>query len=254
MKQKGIYIFTFPNGKQYVGKSVDIKRRIQRHFRCEDGQVVSDAIMKYGKENVKIDVILYPGILSVALCAIEEWKIRQIGSKSPNGYNLTSGGDGFDSNFARDLALDRLSNGTHHFLTFENEVKRRKAIDEVNSRKLMDGTHPFLGGKLAGESSRQRVKDGTHHFLGGDLQRKVNAQRVKDGTHNFFDPQVGVRGRYMQRMKRKQQRGDFYRIYAVLLTSKAVFNRYCRRQLEREGFFDKQIPDTSESKQLELWD
>ena len=56
-----VYVHTFPNGKRYVGITCqDVKRR-WRDGKGYEGQVVYDAIIKYGWDNVKHE-ILFEGL------------------------------------------------------------------------------------------------------------------------------------------------------------------------------------------------
>ena len=96
MKNPGIYIITSPSGKQYVGKDGNLPYRVETHLsgwnkRCV---LIHRAIKKYGKENFNVEIIRYPGISPETLYAVEQWKIRQLNTKAPNGYNLTDGGAG----------------------------------------------------------------------------------------------------------------------------------------------------------------
>lgn len=68
--------------------------------------------------------------------------------------NLTQGGDGFDRETARKLALKRVE----------------------------DGTNPLLNREAARKHAQNRVKNGTHHFLGS----KINKKRLDNGTHPFL--------------------------------------------------------------------
>ena len=83
------------DGKPYVGKTKQgLKRRITEHKRDSnrDRPGIDAAIKKYGWENFTAEVI--------EECPIELLNEREIfwiatlGSKAPNGYNLTDGGDG----------------------------------------------------------------------------------------------------------------------------------------------------------------
>jgi hypothetical protein len=61
-----------------------------------------------------------------------------------------------------------------------------KAAKEVNQRRLADGSHHLLGGKIQGETSRERVKNGTHIFLDQDFRKLTSdlvRSRVENGTH-----------------------------------------------------------------------
>lgn len=91
-----IYIITNRlNGKPYVGQTRQrLKRRITEHKRDSSrGRLGIDfAIAKYGWENFTVEVL---EICPVKLLNEREmYWIRKLNSKSPNGYNLTDGGDG----------------------------------------------------------------------------------------------------------------------------------------------------------------
>ncbi len=83
------------NGKFYVGKTKQkLSRRITQHkYDSKKGSLgLGAAIRKYGWENFTVEVI--------ETCPIDKLNEREIffiaelNSKSPNGYNLTDGGDG----------------------------------------------------------------------------------------------------------------------------------------------------------------
>ena len=54
-----------------------------------------------------------------------------------------------------------------------------------NLKRVENGTHNFLGGKIAKESQQKRVAEGKHHWLSGALQRISTAKRLAEGTHPF---------------------------------------------------------------------
>ena len=81
------------NGKIYVGQTRQkLSRRINGHKSSKKIFGVDAAIAKYGWENFTAEVI--------EECPVEQLNEREIfwiaelGSKVPNGYNLTDGGDG----------------------------------------------------------------------------------------------------------------------------------------------------------------
>ena len=83
------------NGKFYVGKTKQkLSRRITQHkYDSKKGSLgLGAAIRKYGWENFTVEVI--------ETCPIDKLNEREIffiaelDCKSPNGYNLTDGGDG----------------------------------------------------------------------------------------------------------------------------------------------------------------
>lgn len=90
----GIYKIDFPNGKTYIGKAVDIKRRIKEHNTDKRQEVLYLAVTKYFNNNIQEFYILEK-------CSREELSDRERfwinfyeSNNKDKGYNLTSGGDG----------------------------------------------------------------------------------------------------------------------------------------------------------------
>lgn len=86
----------------------------------------------------------------------------------------------------------RVAEGTHPFLG-------GKIARETQQRRVVEGTHNFLGGEIGGENSRKRVEEGTHHFLGPEINnkhsRENNLKRIREGTHNFLGQNNPVHNR-----------------------------------------------------------
>ena len=80
------------NGKQYIGQtSRTLKRRFFEHSNNKKNSLISQAIRKYGKENFAIE--------QIDLCETveqanerEQYYVALHNTITPNGYNLTSGG------------------------------------------------------------------------------------------------------------------------------------------------------------------
>lgn len=64
--------------------------------------------------------------------------------------------------------------------------EKTKLAKLSNEKRLLEGTHPFLGGDIQSKNNKKRVKDGTHHLLSGEIQRKTQLAKSKNGTHNFI--------------------------------------------------------------------
>ena len=144
--------------------------------------------------------------------------------------------------------------------------EHRANIATAVQNQVHEGTHHFLGGEISRKSNRKRVAEGTHNWLGPEHNRKrLDAgthnllgknnpvhQRIADGTHNFLNnPELHRkaqrRGAYAKRQKAKARRREHYRLYASLLFTKSLCEIYRTRKLTREGFFDKDVPDTSQA-------
>lgn len=93
-----IYLFTFPNGKQYVGQTKNYKIRMNSHRRFSQPNskpkcsvILYKAFKKYGWDNVIKEII----------CTCEESELNENEEKyialyntiHPNGYNMNSGGN-----------------------------------------------------------------------------------------------------------------------------------------------------------------
>lgn len=93
-----LYKLTFPSGKSYIGiTSKSIKRRIVHHVSCarRGGRwAVHAAIRKFGESSFEVQVLAevddWP-----QLCRMEVEAIREHQTKTPHGYNLSDGGEGF---------------------------------------------------------------------------------------------------------------------------------------------------------------
>lgn len=97
MKLTGIYcIRNTNNGKSYVGQSINIQKRIQSHQSGRGGTGVLDKSIKKNGINAFVYEI-YELCEPSNLDAREQHWIASLDSVSPNGYNLTPGGEGGSS-------------------------------------------------------------------------------------------------------------------------------------------------------------
>jgi group I intron endonuclease len=90
----GIYLWSLDGVPKYVGKSVDVYRRMHKDHR--DNKALSRAIQKYGFEAFEKDVVCF--CEADELNKLEKYYIKKYHThRSENGYNLTWGGDGVGS-------------------------------------------------------------------------------------------------------------------------------------------------------------
>ena len=87
-----IYKITSPSGKMYIGQTTGkLNRRISRHATESGCVAMKRAMDKYGRENMKCDVI-EENIPLEQLDDYEMYWIDELNTLSPNGYNLKTGG------------------------------------------------------------------------------------------------------------------------------------------------------------------
>ena len=89
-----IYMLISPSGKCYIGKTIkDVLQRWKQHRKKGSGcTAIKNAIKKYGWESFTKSVIDWAP--EHELDNLERYYIKLHNSMSPNGYNLTVGGDG----------------------------------------------------------------------------------------------------------------------------------------------------------------
>jgi group I intron endonuclease len=91
-----VYIVTNKiNGKKYVGQtSQSMNNRWKRHLSVRSGCLaLHSAIVKYGPENFESKILVIVGT-KWEMDLYERALIVLLDTKSPQGYNLTDGGDG----------------------------------------------------------------------------------------------------------------------------------------------------------------
>tara|TARA_B100001142_G_scaffold47854_2_gene44771 strand:+ start:2732 stop:3919 length:1188 start_codon:yes stop_codon:yes gene_type:complete len=87
-----IYKITSPSGKMYIGQTIGkLNRRLSRHATEPGCVAMKRAMDKYGRKNMKCDVI-EENIPLEQLDDREMYWIDQLNTLSPNGYNLNTGG------------------------------------------------------------------------------------------------------------------------------------------------------------------
>jgi len=91
-----VYLLTSPSGKQYVGQSWNYETRMTSYRRggCKGQPAIHAAIRKHGWNNFTATVIKRGIQTQEALDAAETAFIETLGTVSPHGYNLMSGGRG----------------------------------------------------------------------------------------------------------------------------------------------------------------
>ena len=127
----GIYKINFPNGKIYIGLSVDIKRRVYEHNNPLKAKTPCDlAIVKYGK--IKEIEILELCKNKEILSEREKYWINYYNSTNKNvGYNITKGGTAYDQSGENNLRA-----------VFSNEevydIRKRRFYGERNINVYKD--------------------------------------------------------------------------------------------------------------------
>jgi group I intron endonuclease len=119
-------------GKSYIGKSKNYKKRFMIHLKHAAGKInrrLYDSINYHGVESFELILLEDLGECSRELANEREihW-ILKIDSLMPNGYNMTSGGDGGDTLYSWDDESKRL--------LWKEQAAKRTGIKWTEDRKI----------------------------------------------------------------------------------------------------------------------
>ena len=175
----GIYKITNKlNGKVYIGQSVDIDTRWRHHCSAKDNFAIHNAIKKYGEENFKFEVLLEcpANMLNVW----ERDMIALYDCISPNGYNLTEGGEGYHRSEETKIKISNALKGKH--LSEEHKRKignARKGIlrSEETKIKISESLKGKKRQPLSAEHKRklsESLKGKKYQPLSAEHKRKLS--------------------------------------------------------------------------------
>ena len=177
----GIYcIRNLRNGKCYVGQSVNIERRFGEHKR--GGQraaiLVSRALAKYGKASFAFEVL--------EVCPEDNLHTREahwiiaLDCVKPNGYNLTTGGEGGRhlEETRKRISESLIGNKRSVGRKFPDE-HRQKISDAHKGRKLSDEhrqkiSESLKGKKASAEARRKMSEASKKENLSNETRQKMS--------------------------------------------------------------------------------
>lgn len=131
-----IYMYTFPNGKKYIGKTCRSMRQRQRDdlwTGYEKCTLLWNAIQKYGVTNIQQDILFEDTMTDAEASRLEQicillFKCNVNRFSNPTyGYNLTDGGDGVSGSQRRDEA---------HMAQVKRMIDSRKGCKLTDEHKI----------------------------------------------------------------------------------------------------------------------
>jgi group I intron endonuclease len=100
MKNGVIYLITSPSGRIYIGKTINLKKRIQSYkcYNCQKQQILCKSLKKYGWSGHSLQILFEGYCDDNELSDLEKKYIQEYNSfKDTNklGMNMTTGGEGW---------------------------------------------------------------------------------------------------------------------------------------------------------------
>ena len=162
-----VYVHTFPNGKRYVGITCqDIQRR-WRGGKGYEGQPVFDAILKYGWDNIRHEIIA-TDLTKEEAEDIEIRLIKEYHSLShENGYNIETGGN----------STKRLSEET------------KKKISEKNKGRLSGSKH-WNYGKHLPDDVKEKIRKAHIGIKPSEEKRRKMSIRMSGKNNPMYGTKI----------------------------------------------------------------
>ena len=261
-KISGIYKINFPNNKIYIGRAVDIKRRIKEHYNKEDGTPCYKALIKYytNVNNIDFDILYIQSILNLEeLKEKEKYYIKLYDARNKiQGYNITEGGEGADYgvyNIASKISKEELNDIINRLKNGESNIEIGKiynlhpdTIGRINNgttyyNECLEYPLREISIKVEGFKNEELSIDAMQHKDSWELQLEFLKERENeydglildlklDDLPNNNDIRAKFRGTSLAQEIRTRQKEGILKSFPIILFSA---NDKTQQALEKSG-------------------
>lgn len=156
------------NGKQYVGQTTNIKQRQNAwlYKKIYAGEAINNAREKYGTDNFTFQILRECKTIN-ELNDWEKYYIDKLNTTSPNGYNLTDGGEG------------RLHS------KISEETRQKMSVAHSGERNIMFGRTHTKEARYKIRNSRLGKKG---HIQTEETKKKISETHKGNKNPNFGKP------------------------------------------------------------------
>lgn len=179
----GIYKLTSPSGRSYIGQSINLEKRLNTYKNqgCSGQRLLHRAILKYGWENIKVEILYEVEILPYkhfVLNLLEERAVKSHNTINPFGYNLKGGGGGKGfSDETKKLISEKLIGKKQSKETLEKLHKKR--ILYKPTQKTKDKISFSSKGKINSEYTRKKISESlTGRKLSSEHAAKIKIRMI----------------------------------------------------------------------------
>jgi len=178
--------------ESYIGYATnglkDRKRGHKNSANREDGYYFQHAIKKYGWDNFRWILLEHSITDFEILKELERYWIREFGTKKPNGYNLTEGGDGVYG-YKHSKETKRKLSEANKGKSPSKETKR-KLCEAGRNRKLSEEHKRKIGeahkGKSPSEETRMKLSEANKGKKLSKEVRKRLSEKRKGEKNSFY--------------------------------------------------------------------
>lgn len=188
-----IYLITNKiNNKKYVGQSSNIKERWYRHsvdYKRLTDKYLYRAMNKYGFENFFFEV-LETDIPIDAIHEREIYWIKQINTKSPNGYNMTDGGEGSFNRILSDETKEKIRNAT---IGKKHSKETRKKQSE-STKKRYENSYEREKISLSMKNNKEAIEKATLNIqiYNQSVSKEEKLKHVSKATESRSKPVIAT--------------------------------------------------------------
>jgi hypothetical protein len=177
------------------------RRHLDRALGARPRGALSHAIKKYGPEDFKVETLVIANDWDY-LCDLERKAIAAFNTKSPNGYNLTDGGEGIHGYIHDDISRANIS-----------KAQQKRYSDPAQRQKLV-GQSAAANAAMRAAKSARRIDGMTSTQHKAHLKRLARAEKnVAKGAKlqaERVEKEKFLNGH--KRMPASQQRKDKIRV------------------------------------------
>tara|TARA_B100000925_G_scaffold203051_1_gene154066 strand:+ start:284 stop:997 length:714 start_codon:yes stop_codon:yes gene_type:complete len=193
VKQRWGCIYRLTNtidGKKYIGKTIEYKKRMLQHKNSKRKTYISNAIRKYGWENFKREKII-DDVPEEDLDNLEIFYIEVENTMAPAGYNLTKGGEGASGYKHTEEAIRKIHNGKYGCVTFHKQFKKWVAKGSEPECKHIG---LYFTKEKAEEALKRYNETGERMDSDRTMRKKGTGYIRKRGKR--YEAQIKIKGKY----------------------------------------------------------
>lgn len=171
------------NGMQYIGVSKNPTNRLKKHGSKADPirkSILKNAIHKYGMDNFKLEVLVQS---TLGYCFdLEKKAIEAMGTRTPNGYNITAGGEGYTGFVGED----------HHMHGVKRSQEWRDYMSKLfTGRPIPPEQRAKISASLKGKKhSAETIEKRTKAITGLKRSKESVARMIAARTGKVFSAEV----------------------------------------------------------------